>query len=89
MHPAGSFVFPFQFQLPYSLPSSFEGVYGYVRYGIKCCIDRPWKFDHKTKSPFTVIGMLDLNQVPDAMVSSYCQCNKYRNICQIVYSIIF
>lgn len=69
MHPAGNYSYPFQMQLPNSLPSSFEGAHGNVRYYIKCAIDRPWKFDHKTKRVFTVISQLDLNRVPDALVS--------------------
>lgn len=69
MHPAGNYSYPFQMQLPNSLPSSFEGAHGNVRYYIKCAIDRPWKFDHKTKRVFTVISQLDLNRVPDALIS--------------------
>lgn len=59
--PAGSFKYPFQMALPPSLPSSFEGKYGYVRYTVKAKIDRPWKFDHELKTAFTVLSLLDLN----------------------------
>ncbi|ESO88266.1 hypothetical protein LOTGIDRAFT_165704 [Lottia gigantea] len=66
MLPAGINTYPFQFQLPGNLPSSFEGQYGYVRYWLKSTIDQPWKFDHTTKTAFTVICLLDLNREPTA-----------------------
>jgi len=67
--PAGSHQLPFSFLLPPNLPSSFESGIGHVRYQLKCKIDKPWKFDHKTKKMFTVISMLDLNTQPNAPVS--------------------
>lgn len=59
--PFGYHKYPFNFQLPYNIPSSFEHKYGHVRYTIKAVMDRPWKFDHQTKIAFTVISTLDLN----------------------------
>ncbi|KAI8502209.1 hypothetical protein Bbelb_197970 [Branchiostoma belcheri] len=65
---AGHHVFPFQYQLPQDgLPTSFEGAHGYIRYSVIGKIDKPWKFDHKTKRAFTVLDMVDLNQQPTAM----------------------
>ncbi|CAG5135197.1 unnamed protein product [Candidula unifasciata] len=63
----GRHVFPFQFLIPQGLPSSFEGLFGHVRYTVKCIIDKPWKFDHSTKRPFTIISILDLNQQPNCL----------------------
>ncbi|KAL8615887.1 hypothetical protein ACOMHN_058956 [Nucella lapillus] len=57
--------FPFCFVLPPSLPPSFEGEYGYVRYSMKGIIDKPWKFDHFCKRAFTVSCILDLNADPN------------------------
>ena len=65
---AGRYQYPFQFQLPHQLPSSFEGQYGRVRYSVKAVIDKPWKFDHEVKRPFTVISNVDLNLMPNAAV---------------------
>ncbi|VDI06184.1 Hypothetical predicted protein [Mytilus galloprovincialis] len=64
--PSGQHNFPFQFILPPTLPSSFEHQYGQVRYMLKATIDKPWKFDHHTKLPFTVVSLLDLNAIPEA-----------------------
>lgn len=67
--PAGKYSYPFRFQLPPSLPSSYEGEYGYVRYYIKAAIIKPWRMDHVTKTAFTVSSVLDLNSLPQASVS--------------------
>jgi len=58
---AGTHKYPFSFTLPPTVPPSFEGVHGYVRYTAKATMERPWKFNHDTHSAFTVIGLLDLN----------------------------
>ena len=67
-HPAGNHTYPFSLNLPHTLPSSFEGRKGYVRYFCKATIDRPWKFDSHTKRAFTVIHHLDLNMQPNSVV---------------------
>lgn len=64
--PAGRHTFPFVYQLPHNLPSSYESHIGNVRYQLKGTIDKPWKFDHTTKKVFTVVSMLDLNTQPSA-----------------------
>ncbi|KAH9523027.1 hypothetical protein Btru_065541 [Bulinus truncatus] len=75
--PAGTHTYPFKFQLPPGLPSSFEAITGYVRYIVTSYIDRPWKFDFTTKLPFTVIGVLDLNHVPHAAIERNSSKHKY------------
>lgn len=65
-HPAGEHSYNFSLLLGASLPSSFEGRRGYIRYFCKASINRPWKFDEHTKRAFTVIHPLDLNVVPTA-----------------------
>ncbi|GJQ68172.1 hypothetical protein Trydic_g10736 [Trypoxylus dichotomus] len=59
--PAGNHIFPFTCVLPPTLPSSFEGQYGHIRYTVKVVLDRPWKFDQETKAAFTVLSPFDLN----------------------------
>ena len=56
--------YPFSLPVSESLPSSFEGKHGYVRYLCKATIEKPWKFDHDTKTAFTVLSRLDLNYEP-------------------------
>ncbi|CAO1405671.1 unnamed protein product [Diamesa tonsa] len=61
--PAGTHTYPFTCALPPTLPSSFEGEHGHVRYTVKMTLDRPWKFDQDTKMAFTVISPVDLNKI--------------------------
>ena len=65
---AGRVMYPFVFNLPANLPSSFEGEWGRVRYSLQATIDKPWKFDHHCKRAFTVLSVLDLNVQPNVMV---------------------
>lgn len=66
--PAGTHSYPFTCALPPTLPSSFEGEFGHVRYTIKVTLDRPWKFDQDMKMAFTVISPVDLNVNPRVKV---------------------
>ncbi|XP_060557997.1 arrestin domain-containing protein 3-like [Ruditapes philippinarum] len=63
----GKYSYPFNFQLPQGIPSSYEATIGRVRYFIQSEIDIPWAFDKQTKRMFTVVNLLDLNTVPNAM----------------------
>ncbi|XP_076649562.1 arrestin domain-containing protein 17-like isoform X2 [Halictus rubicundus] len=83
--PEGHHQFPFQFQVPSNIPSSFEHEHGHIRYTVKAVIDRPWKFDHECKAAFTVVSILDLNAHRDKCLGIYdedeetfcfCLCNK-------------
>ncbi|XP_063691513.1 arrestin domain-containing protein 17-like [Bolinopsis microptera] len=64
---SGSHVFPFKFQLPQNLPSTFEGEYGSIKYKLRCSIQR----SSKKKFPDTtldinVISLFNLNIVTSA-----------------------
>lgn len=60
--PAGRHAFQFSFKIPpFSLPSSFESKYGYVRYWLKARIQRPWKLDEVTKDMLNVLSVVDVN----------------------------
>ncbi|XP_017766321.1 PREDICTED: arrestin domain-containing protein 3-like isoform X1 [Eufriesea mexicana] len=76
---SGYHEYPFTFQLPHSIPSSFEHYYGHIRYTVKAMMDRPWKFNHECKTAFTVISPLDLNEyrarclgIQDEVVENFC-----------------
>ena len=60
--PAGIHEVPFSYTLPKTLPTSFEGDFGFVRYTCKAICERPWDFDIITRSAFTVIGIEDVNE---------------------------
>lgn len=69
--PEGQHTFPFTCALPPTLPNSFEGECGYVRYTIKVVMDRPWKTDREYNFEFRILSVVDLNRKPGLIVSIY------------------
>ena len=62
---AGTHRYPFMFFLPPTVPSSFEGEVGHVRYTVEATMERPrWRSNRVTRSAFTVISVVDLNLQP-------------------------
>ncbi|XP_050091145.1 arrestin domain-containing protein 17-like [Anopheles aquasalis] len=59
--PAQRHLYRFSLLLPDTLPTSFEGDYGYIRYTVRLVLQRPWKFDLTYKIAFTVVNQLNLN----------------------------
>lgn len=59
--PSGTYTYPFSYTLPSTLPSSFEGPEGHIRYTIKATLDPPRRFGDEVKIAFTVISPVDLN----------------------------
>lgn len=72
----GPHCFDFRFTIPESVPSSFEGEFGWVRYSLECRIEKPWKSDYLLKDNFQVMNHLDLNLVKEAEVRT--DCTKIR-----------
>ncbi|VDO90973.1 unnamed protein product [Heligmosomoides polygyrus] len=62
--PAGVHEVPFSYTLPKSLPTSFEGEFGHIRYTCRAICERPWDFDIVSRKAFTVIGVEDINSDP-------------------------
>jgi hypothetical protein len=69
-HPAGYHIYPFTVALPASVPSSFEGRRGYIRYQCFAFLDRGWKGVLDADMDFTVIRHLDLNTIQNVSVST-------------------
>ncbi|XP_076628675.1 arrestin domain-containing protein 3 isoform X2 [Colletes latitarsis] len=80
---AGHHEYPFEFQLPHNIPTSFEHRYGHIRYTVKAVIDRPWKFNHECKIAFSVVSNLDLNTYQDKClgIDDEACTNFYRCCC--------
>ncbi|XP_072457780.1 arrestin domain-containing protein 2 isoform X2 [Notamacropus eugenii] len=57
----GRHEFPFTFQLPTTLVTSFEGKHGSVRYWVKAKLHRPWGTAKRARKDFTVIEPIDIN----------------------------
>ena len=62
--PPGEHVYPFSFQLPPVLPSSFEGRWGSVRYIVTATCVVPWACDVYQEAYVFIISHLDLNSMP-------------------------
>ncbi|XP_044755834.1 arrestin domain-containing protein 3-like [Coccinella septempunctata] len=60
----GIFNYPFSFQLPPNLPSSFTNQHGYIRYGVRGIIDIPWGLDYESTQNFELVSPIDLNTFP-------------------------
>ena len=64
-------LYPFSFILPKTIPSSYEGKYGHVRYTITATMERPCEKDHHCTMSFIVNSLVDLNQNPSAKVQKF------------------
>jgi hypothetical protein len=61
---AGELSLPFHFQIPESMPTSFEHELGYIRYLMHVIVRMPRSFDKYTSRIISVINQLDLNASP-------------------------
>lgn len=59
---SGLHKYEFSFDLSPTLPSSFEGAFGYIRYLAKVAIDRPNTSILTTVEKFAIINAFDLNK---------------------------
>ncbi|VDN25153.1 unnamed protein product [Gongylonema pulchrum] len=80
--PQGRHEIPFSYTLPKTLPSSFEGEYGFVRYTCTATCERPWDVDIVSKRAFTVVGIEDINQEPETMEPAcVSECDSSVSFC--------
>ncbi|XP_005266176.1 arrestin domain-containing protein 1 isoform X2 [Homo sapiens] len=69
--PAGEHSFPFQFLLPATAPTSFEGPFGKIVHQVRAAIHTPrFSKDHKCSLVFYILSPLNLNSIPDIEGSS-------------------
>ncbi|XP_078126762.1 arrestin domain-containing protein 1b [Sander vitreus] len=74
---AGEHSFPFQFLIPVTPPTSFEGPFGKISYRVRVAIDTPrFSKDYKAQRPFYLLNLLNLNEVPDIEHPSYAVTTK-------------
>lgn len=64
--PAGEHSFSFQFLLPATAPTSFEGPFGKIVHQVRATIDTPrFSKDHQCSCVFYILNPLNLNSIPD------------------------
>lgn len=64
----GTFVYPFSYQLPTSIPSSVKAKHGKIKYHVEASLQTGWDFDVYSKSTFTIIKLEDLTHRRDLML---------------------
>lgn len=57
----GTHEYPFNFNLPENLPSSFEGKHGFIRYRACVILDIPMWLNKEFEVPFYVFEAINLN----------------------------
>uniref|UniRef100_A0A8C9R5S8 Arrestin C-terminal-like domain-containing protein n=1 Tax=Scleropages formosus TaxID=113540 RepID=A0A8C9R5S8_SCLFO len=57
----GSHAYPFIFQLPQGLPSSFTGEHGSIQYKVEAKLSRSWRIPSRAISPFMFLSKVDLS----------------------------
>ncbi|XP_061393221.1 arrestin domain-containing protein 3-like [Musca vetustissima] len=62
--PVGVHTYTFTIVLPLECPTSCEGRYGHIRYGISLILNRILRFDNTYYIPLTVLKTVDLNLNP-------------------------
>ncbi|XP_068622640.1 arrestin domain-containing protein 2-like [Battus philenor] len=60
--PAGQHSIPFAFQIPYNVPSSFDGDKGNITYKITASVELPPTFIQQLVKTFEVVAPMDLNK---------------------------
>ncbi|XP_036892574.1 arrestin domain-containing protein 1 [Sturnira hondurensis] len=64
--PTGEHNFPFQFLLPATAPTSFEGPFGKIVHQVRATIDTPrFSKGHQCSCVFYILSPLNLNSIPD------------------------
>lgn len=86
---AGVTSYSFACALPESVPSSFDGKYGNIRYICKAIIDRPSKPDKEYQLPFIVIKNENLNLIPELSQPYSCEIVRHFYFCCIRSKPIF
>ena len=79
-HPLGKHIYPFMFQLPSALPSSFKGRHGHISYCLNATIDRNWWLNHNTKYPIIIKDLIDTNE-PSYLRQQGGEIHKGVNSC--------
>ncbi|KRZ78650.1 Arrestin domain-containing protein 3, partial [Trichinella papuae] len=84
--PKGLREYPFSFETFSNLPSSFESSMGYVRFWCRASLHGRWKVLHSNKLPLTMVGILNLNNVPEAFVMQSASLNESFGILRSLFS---
>lgn len=76
--PVGVHLIPFSYTLPKSLPTSFEGEYGFIRFTCRAIAEIPWSSDIISYSAFTVVGIEDINCDTEVSFTYFLNSTVYK-----------
>ncbi|KAL7750853.1 hypothetical protein RI367_003812 [Sorochytrium milnesiophthora] len=84
--PPGEYVFPYAFNLPLGIPSSFEegGSSGHIRYKLKGIIDIPFGTDYETITLLVVNAPLSLNRIQTHLLMTGMEYEK--TVCCMMFA---
>ncbi|CAG9821144.1 unnamed protein product [Phaedon cochleariae] len=77
----GRYEYPFTFTLPRDLPTTFDGSYGHIRYYVKANIDIPFAFDYEDERSFTLISLIDFNEIIQQLQLNPVNYEDEKNLC--------
>lgn len=72
---AGEHSFPFQYELPNSLPSSFRGNHGCIKYTVKVIVDKSWHLKERYFIPITIVERVNLGRFQSSTLSKVYRQN--------------
>ncbi|XP_055852507.1 arrestin domain-containing protein 17-like [Episyrphus balteatus] len=75
----GIYAYDFQCVIPSECPSSFEGLYGRIRYDTKIIVVRPRAFNKSYSMGFTVLKIFDLN--PLTILRIPAKLEEFKHFC--------
>uniref|UniRef100_A0A8D8Z0T2 Arrestin domain-containing protein 2 n=1 Tax=Cacopsylla melanoneura TaxID=428564 RepID=A0A8D8Z0T2_9HEMI len=67
------YLYPFSLTLPTTIPPSYEGQHGYVRYRVLATVEWAWKCNWNTEKVFLVVNPSDVNAEMKAKVEPIYQ----------------
>ncbi|XP_018576804.1 arrestin domain-containing protein 3 [Anoplophora glabripennis] len=77
----GRYEYPFTFQLPHNLPSTYQGHYGGVTFILKVKVDRPYRFDYTDSIEVIVASPINLNQMREALWLEPSSYSVDKDVC--------
>ncbi|CAG9821143.1 unnamed protein product [Phaedon cochleariae] len=77
----GRYEYPFTFTLPRDLPTTYNGNYGHIRYYVKANIDIPFAFDYRDEISFTLVSLIDFNEIIHHLQLNPVNYEDEKNLC--------
>ncbi|XP_023311066.1 arrestin domain-containing protein 3 isoform X1 [Anoplophora glabripennis] len=77
----GRFEYPFTFQLPTNIPSTYQGRYGGVTFSLDAKVDRPFKVDYTDTKQIVVVSPINFNLMKDKLQLEPVDYSEDKTLC--------